>query len=202
MPNGLLTKYTMTFETNDIEMNVQRYFEAYNFHETYEHTLDVLEELKRLQKHIEFDWTLCKKAALMHDLGRVVQKEDLVLFCEENGHDFKPDERAVPSILHQIASRIIAQQVFGVENEEILNALECHTTLKANPTLTDKVVFLADKLSWKEEAYQDLVSALNGKLASAYEEAILYYLSDLHQKRSSLKCYHIWSREAYYFMAK
>jgi HD superfamily phosphohydrolase YqeK len=201
MTTALLSKYTMTLECNDLKSNIQKYFEVFNRHETYEHTLDVLVELKKLQSHIEFDWRTCETAVLMHDLGRVVEKEDLVTLCEEQGHSFKTGERDLPSILHQIASRIIAEHVFGIENLEVLNALECHTTLKASPSVTDKAVFLADKLSWKETAYQGMVTALNRKLEKSYDEAIFHYLSDLHNKRDVLKCYHIWSKEAYQFMA-
>ena len=46
------------------------------------------------------------------------------------------------------ASKALAKQVFEIVDDAILSAICCHTTLKANPSLLDKTVFLADKIKW------------------------------------------------------
>ena len=40
---------------------------------------------------------------------------------------------------------------FGIEDNEILSAIECHTTLKKNYSDIDLVLFVADKIKWDQE---------------------------------------------------
>ena len=43
-------------------------------------------------------------------------------------------------------SRFIAN-IYHIEDEDILSAIECHTTLKKEMNDYDKIIFLADKLA-------------------------------------------------------
>ena len=54
----------------------------------------------------------------MHDLGKVVDKSDMIILCEQSGHIFLDNEKDVPSILHQIASKILAEKVFKITDKE------------------------------------------------------------------------------------
>jgi predicted HD superfamily hydrolase involved in NAD metabolism len=202
MTQRLIEKYKVKLENDDLKENIRSYFDWFNRIEVYNHTLEVVAEVQKLHQIYSFDLAQCEIAAYMHDLGRVVEPTDIVKFCEENGHVFKPGEREVPSILHQKASRIIGQQVFKIENEDILNAIGCHTTLKANPSEIDMIVFLSDKLSWTEAELNVLTEAMSVKAQTSKEEAIIHYLSHMHINRQKLKCYHQWSEEAYEYFTK
>lgn len=43
-----------------------------------------------------------------------------------------PAEEKYHFLLHQRISKIIAEERFGIDDAEILSAVECHTTLKKN----------------------------------------------------------------------
>lgn len=43
----------------------------------------------------------------------------------------------------------MAEEVFHIKDQEILSAIECHTTLKPKSRLLDKVLFISDKISWE-----------------------------------------------------
>ena len=60
-------------------------------------------------------------------------------------------ERKFPMIIHQKLSRVIAKEIFKVEDEEILNAICCHTTLRKHATKMDLVLFVADKIEWDQK---------------------------------------------------
>lgn len=49
-------------------------------------------------------------------------------------------------IVHQFVGREIARTEYGIEDEEILSAIECHTTGKPNMTTLEKLIFCADML--------------------------------------------------------
>jgi len=199
MSKQLLNKYTLKFEGNDLYENIRIYYERFGRSDVYNHTLEVVEQTRKLSIHHSFDIKACELGAYLHDIGRVVDYEDIVQLCFESGHEIIDGEGDVPSILHQIASRIIASSVFGIQDERILSAVECHTTLKKNPSEVDMVVFLSDKLSWQDEEYMELVAELNEKSKVSKEKAIAHYLESLHAKRRELKCYHKWSEEAYLY---
>lgn len=197
MNDSILNKYTIIFEDREIHENVKYYFEKYDRLDIYTHTIEVVQEVEELAQRERINFDSCVMSAYLHDLGQVVKREDIVQLCEEQGHAFESGEKEVPSILHQTASRIIANQIFGIEDEEILNAVACHTTLKANPSEIEKVLFICDKLSWKATDHVELIKTLKSKAAMSKEEAIKYYLSDLNNKRHEMKCYHKWAQEAF-----
>jgi HD superfamily phosphohydrolase YqeK len=45
-------------------------------------------------------------------------------------------------------SAVMAERYFGVTDGAALDAMRCHTTLRAGASLVDRLLFVADKLSW------------------------------------------------------
>ena len=74
--------------------------------------------------------------------------------------------------------RRLASQHFKITDEQVLSAIECHTTLRKNFTELDLIVFLADKISWdggdNAPFRQGLLTALSVNLQSA----ALYYIKE------------------------
>ena len=56
------------------------------------------------------------------------------------------EERPQP-VWHGVCAAIIAQVRWGVEDEEVLSAIRCHTTGRPGMTRLDKIIFLADMTS-------------------------------------------------------
>lgn len=207
-----LSKAYYLKETKDnvsraIESHVKRYFEAFSREEVFEHTCEVravYDEIISSMNVSDLIKEQGKIAVLLHDVGRVVDYTDIVAFCENNGKYVSQSELKALGILHQFASKIIAKQVFGIEDTTILNAIECHTTLKANPSIVDKMVFLSDKLSWKESEMADLIYRMKMKLKNygeySLDLALFEYHKDMYDKRESMSCYHDWSLEAYHYL--
>ena len=81
----------------------------------------------------------------------------------------------------------------------VLDAIKYHTTLRKNPSMIEQEVFLADKMSWKEEPYKALAENIRVELKYSKENAILYYLSNLNSNSENLKLYHPDSKEAFEF---
>ena len=49
-----------------------------------------------------------------------------------------------PSLLHAKLGAWYAREKYGVEDQEILTAIQCHTTGKVNMSLLDKILYVAD----------------------------------------------------------
>ncbi|WP_343224488.1 HD domain-containing protein [Paenibacillus sp. ACRRX] len=137
------------------------------------------------------------QAALLHDVSNVVPKDRMMSIAEAQSIDIIDEELRFPRIVHQKLSKDMAMEIFGCTNMAILNAIECHTTLKAGASPLDKVLFVADKISWElpgEHPYQEMmrqrleVFDLDG--------AILVYLNHVWGQRDKLKVMHPWLIEA------
>lgn len=84
------------------------------------------------------DKNKAKLAALLHDCAKYLSLRDYP--------DCKIDSDVPGSIVHQYLGAYVASNVLGVKDEEILDAIACHTTGKPGMSLLDKIIFTADLL--------------------------------------------------------
>ena len=126
-------------------------------------------------KVYKIDITKIKLAALLHDISGIMTPQEMYDFAIMRGLEIDPAEEKYHALLHQRVSRIIAQDEYGITDTDILDAVECHTTLRKNATLYDKVIFIADKISWDQKGaplYDDLLKS--AAVESLNEACYLY----------------------------
>ena len=78
----------------------------------------------------------------------------------------------------------------------------CHTTLKARASLLDKVVFLADKLSWDQAGESPFKEAVNAALSKSLDAACLAYIRWLLGPEGGVRVVHPWLKAALYDLKK
>ena len=111
-----------------------------------EHTLGVYRECLWMSKVFglseEESYSICA-AALFHDIAKTLPLEKALLLAEKQGKTLKTD---IPTVIHQYTGAMLALEDFGRDmvNDDILSAIECHTTGKAGMTALDKMLFVAD----------------------------------------------------------
>ena len=137
-----------------------------------------------------------KTAALLHDISAIRTPQEMYSTAKKRGLPIDPAEEKYHALLHQRISKIIAQEDFGITDVQILNAIECHTTLKTNACVFDKIIFIADKISRNPQdvpQYEDLLqSGSEQKLNEAC------YLFIKHQFDNGLLVFaHQWLTDAY-----
>ena len=136
-----IKKYIIKIDGVELHEKIEEYFKIFGGKDTFNHTLDVVEEVTKIADQFNLNRDKCIKAAYLHDIGRMVNNDDIVYLCRSFGQNITDDEEQVPWILHQKASKVIAEKVFGIDDKDILNAIGCHTTLKANPSDIEVAVF-------------------------------------------------------------
>jgi predicted HD superfamily hydrolase involved in NAD metabolism len=162
-----------------------------------EHNKRVAAEAKRLAHHWQEDDTSAEIAGLLHDISAIIPADQRIPLAESLGLDILPQERVAPIILHQRLSAVIAQQVFAITSVPILSAIGCHTTLKANASTLDKIVFVADKIKWDFSSDPPYLAELTVAAEQSLDQAAYCYLSYLWQKRDELPAIHPWLVQAY-----
>ena len=118
---------------------------------TLKHVQEVADTCVRIAEQYGLDREKCRIAGLLHDIGAVMKPEDMVDYTISCGIPLDEAEKMYPFLLHQRVSRMFAEDVLGIKDEDILSAVECHTTLKSSPGKYDMALFIADKLSWDRE---------------------------------------------------
>ena len=159
-PNGLSStdirlRYTMGRQVYDVPLAVGRYIlenklylnERYAWMkmrvqpflsaERMEHTFYVVKRGLEFATDEEYDKVFT--ACLLHDCAKFINYHHY----EDYGF-IKPDD--MPQlVVHSFLGAEVARIDYGVEDEEILNAIRYHTTGRPNMTRLEKIVYVADK---------------------------------------------------------
>ena len=180
----------------DTAIRVDSLFATYGKAETATHSMRVAEIAVELAHRFEVDTSLAIQAGLLHDIGTVIPTEEKLAFSREHGLPILPEEEVYPGILHQRHSVILARDVFGVTTPEVLGAIGCHTTLRAGATELDKVVFLADKLSW-DDAEAPFRKGVNAALKTSLDAACRLYIDWLLGPEGGVRVVHPWLEAAH-----
>jgi predicted HD superfamily hydrolase involved in NAD metabolism len=97
------------------------------------------------QRHAA-DANKARIAGLLHDLARLYSPERLVAECRARGLPIDAAERDHPILLHAKLGAAIAGERFGVDDAQVLSAIEKHTTAAGEMSKLDCIVYLADSL--------------------------------------------------------
>ncbi|MDY6902405.1 MAG: bis(5'-nucleosyl)-tetraphosphatase (symmetrical) YqeK [Cyanobacteriota bacterium] len=85
-------------------------------------------------------------AGLMHDLAKCFKPQRLLHMAREEGLTLDEILETNPHLLHADVSAIVARDTFGVEDEQVLNAISNHTLGSTDMSLLSCIVFLADSI--------------------------------------------------------
>lgn len=129
----------------DIEL-YKKYLKKNLSQERYEHSLGAFEAAKDLCDFLKIEDDDAILASLIHDCAKCLSNEELLKLIKENNIEVTKMELENFKTLHAPVGAYIAKQDFGIQNQRILNAVRYHTIGRINMSITEKIVFLADKI--------------------------------------------------------
>ena len=162
--------------SGDIRTDVKNILLINGKSKTYIHVANVADRNALISKTYDLDHDKCVIAGLLHDISAIIKPEDMLKYAYENRLDVCEAERKYPFLLHQRLSKICAVEYFNISDEEILSAIECHTTLKKCPTKYEMSLFIADKLAWDREGIPPFYEEVNAALDISLEAACYKYM--------------------------
>ncbi len=89
------------------------------------------------------DSTDARRAALLHDITKALDGRLQLELCRAYGVELDEFSLQYPKTLHALTGSLVADRIFG-ENRAVVDAICCHTTGKADMTLLDKIIYVAD----------------------------------------------------------
>ena len=110
----------------------------------YRHTVSVAHTAASLAMVYDAPLFKTMAAGILHDCAKCYSDDELLKKCRKKGLEIREAEAKNPSLLHAKYGAFLAKDLYGVEDEEILSAIECHTTGKPGMSILDKIIFTAD----------------------------------------------------------
>ncbi|MDE6181726.1 MAG: bis(5'-nucleosyl)-tetraphosphatase (symmetrical) YqeK, partial [Eubacteriales bacterium] len=168
----------------------------------FNHSLEVAKEAKKLANCYGINEEKAFLAGLLHDCAKCFGLDKIKKICEENNYILDNVTEKQPDLAHSFLGYFVAKNDYGIEDEEILNAIKYHTTGKANMTLFEKIIYIADYI----EPTRTYFDGLERARYLAYEnidEAMAYILKNtisFNEKKGRL--IHDLSKEAYEYYKK
>ncbi|MDE5599158.1 MAG: bis(5'-nucleosyl)-tetraphosphatase (symmetrical) YqeK [Lachnospiraceae bacterium] len=138
----------------------------------YEHTLSVAYTAASLAMVHDVDTESALIAGMLHDCAKCFSAKKVVSLCKKHNLPVSEVELQNPTaLLHAKAGSFLAKEKYGIDDEDILNAIKYHTTGRPNMSKLEKIIYIADYIEpgrthaanlkqIRKTAYEDLDKAL------------------------------------------
>ena len=176
----------------ELEDDVRAFLLANGRPRTCAHVFAVADANVTLARRFGLDAGKCRAAALLHDVSAALRPADMLDWALRASLPLCEAERGHPFLLHQRLSRIAAEEVFGVRDEEILAPVACHTTLRPYATAPEMALFLADKIAWDQEGKPPWLAAVQEALERSLGAACLAYMRFMEESGRLLCPHDLW----------
>lgn len=162
----------------------------------YEHTLAVARLSGELAETYGADVTAAKTAGLLHDIAKEIPADEQFTILKESGIINDTSLLLNQNVYHGITAFLTVPKRFSVTDPDVLNAIRYHTTGRRGMSLLEKIVYVADVVSYdrtykeakelRERAFYDLDGVLL--------EAVQFTIKKLVKQRlpiafDSIDCY-------------
>lgn len=155
----------------------------------FSHTAAVEDMVERLAALYCPEETMAlRAAALLHDITKEYKNDAHIILLEEAGEAVTQGDRCAPKTLHaRTAALLIAKHYPSFACDTVVNAVRWHTTGRANMTLTEQLLYLADYID-DSRIFPDCVR-LRSYFWSARPEAMSPRERMTHLRRTLIMSY-------------
>ncbi len=129
---------------SDVKAEIISYIEKNLSERRLKHTRSVVNEAKKLAANYGEDVQKAELAALFHDMFRSTPASALNMYVRQLGLPKNIIDN--PNLSHGKIAAVIMKRDFGIEDEDIINAVSFHTTGRAGMSKLEKIIFLADAI--------------------------------------------------------
>lgn len=133
------------------------------------HVAGCEKEAVKLAKRWGADETTARRAAILHDVTKILTHKEQLKMCERYGILTDMAEKAENKLLHAVTGSFVAEHILA-ESPLVADAIRWHTTGKPDMSIEAKVVFMADYIEenrnfpevekLRKLAYDDLNAAI------------------------------------------
>jgi len=136
----------------------------------YKHSVAVMETAVEMALFYGADVEKARIAGLLHDCAKNYSPEEMIALCDEYSIELDDVTKKQHGLIHAFLGAEIAKREFGIDDDEIYDAIYFHTVGKPNMSTLTKIIYIADGIEplrnydgvehLREVAYQDLDKAI------------------------------------------
>ena len=123
-----------------IEKKLSKYLDEDRF----QHTMGVMYTSACLAMVHGYDIKDAQVSGLLHDCAKCIPNKKKLKMCSEHNIPVSDFERSHPFLLHSRLGAYIAHEKYGIDDQEILSAINYHTTGRREMSLLEKIIYIAD----------------------------------------------------------
>lgn len=173
----------MTFE--EYEALVRPHLSERRFY----HSQCVAECAAGLAEKYGADVEKARLAGILHDVMKDTEPEEQLKIMERSGIILSEAQRRNTKLWHALSGAAYAENVLGVTDRDILDAIACHTGGKAGMTVLDKVLFVADYISADRDypGVEELRTAAEDSLEEVIVEGVTFTMQERMGERMTME---------------
>ena len=151
------------------------------------HSVCVAESSEALAVRYGGDPAQAYAAGLLHDILKEQPKAEALAFFAAHGTVLTPVERAAPKLWHAMAGAIYIEETYALE-PALIGAVRYHTTGRADMTLTEKILFVADFISADRDypGVEDMRARAEVSLERAMYEGLRFTIYELSERGAAI----------------
>ncbi len=123
-------------------------------------------------------------AGLIHDCAKYFTKQQIDSYVKKYNIELDPLEIDNIALSHSVIGSFVIQDVFNIQDMDIINAVRYHTTGRENMSILEKIIFMADmieegrnfpgvdelrKLSFSKQLDKALITSFNNTIKFVIE---------------------------------
>ncbi len=110
----------------------------------YNHTLGVMYTAASMAMRYGVDLNKAMIAGLLHDCAKCIPNQEKLKLCEKYQIPVSEVELANPGLLHAKLGAYLAKKKYGIKDEDVLKAIESHTTGRPGMSMLEKIIYISD----------------------------------------------------------
>ena len=146
------------------------------------HSIGVANTAVKLAEKFGVDVDKAYTAGLLHDCAREFENEQLPAEAAKRGIESGEVEKSMPLLLHAYIGAKMVQEIYGVDDAEIIQAIYRHTVGARDMTPLDKIIYFADMIEPNRDypgveelrEFAEKSSALDEIILKALDESIIF----------------------------
>jgi len=146
--------------------------------ERYQHSWQVSKLAEKIAIFYRIPPKKAKVIGLLHDCAKDYSFRELENLMKKYHIKINTIEKNIPGIWHAFVGAELARKIFEIQDIDMLNAIKWHSTSSENPSLLEKILYIADKtepgremkyierarkLIWRD-INQTMLELLNGEI--------------------------------------
>ena len=110
----------------------------------FKHSKNVAEEAVRLANKYGADPKKAQLAGILHDIMKETDKDEQLELLNKYGVKLSELELSEFKLWHAVSGKVYIEKVLNILDKDVLNAVRFHTIARADMSVLEKVVFVAD----------------------------------------------------------